>query len=37
MLEIVGDVIGDVKDVSHSEVLQKDLVLGMDVIAKVQA
>jgi hypothetical protein len=36
MLEIVGDVICDVEDVSHAQVLQKGLVLSMNVIAQVQ-
>ncbi len=37
MLEVVWDGVGDVEDMSHSQVLQEGLVLGLDVVAQVKA
>ena len=37
MLEVVWDGVGDVEDMGHSQVLQEGLVLGVDVVAQVEA
>ncbi len=37
MMEVVWDSVCDVEDMSHSQVLQEGLVLGVDVVAKVKA